>query len=412
MGSVVNDVVDGVVDRAAEPRGVASSAPARRRAPLARRNVIGPAMLIACGIVSVLAAPDLAREILVAALMVCAGLGRLLSRRGAARVRGTIGVAITICSGLAVCLLAPNGLGSVPVLAGAAILPRHVPAGWRRDTAIGVVAVAFGVVIMVITGSPIGLLAGVGAWLIADNSIQQASLRAERDRAVVLLAEVEASRRAQQEAAATEERNRIAREMHDVLAHSLAGLSIQLQAIRAVAAREGVPASVTGPLDRAAELARDGVLEARASVGALRAPARKSVDDVQSLVDVFPGQAVLEVTGSPARVDPEVGHVIYRAVQEALTNAARYATGSVIAVEVAWAPAGLRVCVTDDGVPPGHRSSGIQGSGTGLAGMTERVESVGGALTAGPRTGRPGWCVEVQVPSPVRKHDVNGGPAR
>jgi signal transduction histidine kinase len=114
-----------------------------------------------------------------------------------------------------------------------------LPAGWVRNLAVGAVSVAFGVTITAISGSPLGLLAGIGAWALADRSIEHAALEAERDRTLALLAEVEASRQAQLEAAAAEERNRIAREMHDVLAHSLAGLSMQLQAVRAVAAAEG-----------------------------------------------------------------------------------------------------------------------------------------------------------------------------
>jgi hypothetical protein len=82
---------------------------------------------------------------------------------------------------------------------------------------------AYGLSIMATSGTAIGLVAGVGAWALADRSVEHAAFRAEHDRALVLLAEVEASRHAQREAAAAQERNRIAGEMHDVLAHSLAG---------------------------------------------------------------------------------------------------------------------------------------------------------------------------------------------
>ena len=212
-----------------------------------------------------------------------------------------------------------------------------------------------------ISGSPVGLLAGAGAWALADRSIERAAFEAERDRALALLAEVEASRQTQLEAAAAEERNRIAREMHDVLAHSLAGLSMQLQAIRAVAAAEGASTSITGPIDRAAELAREGVQEARAAVGALRAPKQYGLDDLQDLVAGFPGQADLRVSGQPQRLSPDAGHAIYRAVQEAMTNTARYATGSAIDVEVTWGPAQLRVRVRDHGLPDGSSALGGQG---------------------------------------------------
>jgi signal transduction histidine kinase len=243
-----------------------------------------------------------------------------------------------------------------------------------------------------------GLLAGVGAWFIADRTVEHAALQAERDRALSLLAEVEATRSARAEAAAVEERGRIAREMHDVLAHSLAGLSVQLQAVRAVAAREGATPALAGLLDRAAELARDGVQEARAAVGALRAGPLRTVDDLRLLVGGFPGNAALYVTGRPGRVTPEAGHAVYRAVQEALTNAARYATGSAVEVNVAWDAGEVRVVVRDHGLPAGRSPSGVQGSGSGLSGMAERIGQAGGTVAAGPAGGGPGWRVTLRVP--------------
>jgi signal transduction histidine kinase len=370
---------------------------ARRQAfnPL---RLTGTGVLVFSGVVCVLDASGVTRKAVVGALMLCAVLSIVLARRSLPPRQGTLAVTLAIVTGLAATILAPKGLAEVPVLAGAVNLPRYVPAGPPRYTAIGAVSVAFGVSIMVISGSPIGLLAGVGAWALADRSIEHAAFQAERDRALALLAEVEASRQAQREAAAAEERNRIAREMHDVLAHSLAGLSMQLQAVRAVAGREGVSASITGPIDRAAELAREGAKEARAAVGALRAPRLRGMDDLHGLVDGFPGEASLNVTGHPGHLRPEAGHAVYRAVQEAMTNAARYATGSGINVDVAWGTARLRVRIRDHGLPAQHKPSGVKGSGTGIKSMAERIEAVGGTLTVGPDPHGPGWLVEVQVP--------------
>ncbi len=103
------------------------------------------------------------------------------------------------------------------------------------------------------------------------------------------------------------------------------------------------------------------------------------------------------------RVSPGAGHAVYRAVQEAMTNAARYATGSAIDVEVTWSPAQLRVRVRDGGLPAGRQPSGVKGSGTGIASMAGRLEAVGGSLTAGPVPDDGGWLVQVTVP-------VAGGP--
>ncbi|MFJ6081388.1 sensor histidine kinase [Streptomyces sp. NPDC092369] len=209
---------------------------------------------------------------------------------------------------------------------------------------------------------------------------------------------MEASRASRQEAAALEERRRIAHEMHDVLAHSLAGLSMQVQAVRAIARRDGAPATLTGPLDRAAELARDGVQEARAAVGALRSVPLRGIADIDGLTRGFPGEARLRVSGRAGRLTPEAGHAVYRAVQEAMTNAARYATGSAIDVDLVWEGSEMRAVVRDRGLPAGRGPSGVQGSGTGLRGMAERIEAVGGSLTAGPAPEGPGWRIALRVP--------------
>ena len=367
-------------------------------APFEARRLVGPAIMMACGAVSVIDAHGVAAKVAVGALVVGSELCLLLGRRFPVQRAGLLAILACIAAGVAITILAPRGLGEVPALAGTSLLPRYLPAGLVRNLVVGLVSAAFGVSIWVISGSPVGLLAGAGAWALADRSIERAAFEAERDRALALLAEVEASRQTQLEAAAAEERNRIAGEMHDVLAHSLAGLSMQLQAIRAVAAAEGASTSITGPIDRAAELAREGVQEARAAVGALRAPKQYGPDDLRDLVAGFPGQADLRVSGQPERLTPEAGHAIYRAVQEAMTNAARYATGSAIDVEVTWAPAQLRVRVRDHGLPTGRQPSGVKGSGTGIASMAGRVEAVGGRLTAGPIPNDSGWLVQVTVP--------------
>jgi signal transduction histidine kinase len=367
-------------------------------------SLIGTGVMVIAAVVCVIDASGLAAKIAAGALMLAAELGLILARRFPAQRRGLVAVSLTSAAGLAVTLLAPSALGEVPVLAGASILPRYLPAGWPRGVGIGIISVSFGVSIFIISGSPVGLLAGAGAWALANRSVEHDAFRSERDRALALLAEVEASRQAQREAAAAEERNRIAGEMHDVLAHSLAGLSLQLQAIRAVAAAEGASASITGPIDRAAELAREGVQEARAAVGALRAPRLRGPDDLAGLVQGFPGEVALQVNGQPEPLEPATGHAVYRAVQEAMTNTARYATGSAIDVAVTWDPAWLRVRVRDYGVPAGRQPSGVKGSGTGVKSMADRVEAAGGRLTAGPALDGPGWLVEIIVP-------VAGGPA-
>ena len=279
--------------------------------------------------------------------MLGAELGLIAARRSGWPRLTALAFTITIATGVAATVLSPDGLGEVPVLAGAANLPMCLPPGRARAAAIGTVAVVFGASIVVISRSAVGLMVGVGAWALADRSIEHAAFQSERDRAV---------------------------------------------------AAKGAPASIIGPIDRAAELARDGVQEARAAVGVLRATRLRGLDDLAGLVGGFPGDATLSVTGQPGYLDPEEGHAVYRAVQEALTNAARYATGSSIDVTVAWGARQLAVSVVDHGLPARRQPSGVRGSGTGIVSMTARIEAIGGTFTAGPSPAGPGWRVEALVP--------------
>lgn len=346
-------------------------------------------------VAAVWAAHGLAAKVAAGVLMAVAALGTQRSRREDAAYRPAATL-MAIAAGLAVILLAPNALGEVPVLVAVTAIPDVFPARVATGLLI-TVTVLFGLAVWWITASFAGLLAGLAVPFLAQRAVQRRELVRERDRAQALLAELEISRDAEAQAAALRERGRIARDMHDVLAHSLAGLSLQLQAARAVAAKEAVTANVLGPLDRAADLARDGLAEARAAVGTLRDPVGLSVNDLGALVDRHPGDARLQVTGVPASVSPEAGHAAYRAVQEALTNAARYAPGSQVTVSLCWMAMSLVVRIEDTGPGPGHEVVRGQGSGLGLAGMHERLAAVGGTLQAGPRPGG-GWSVELQVP--------------
>jgi signal transduction histidine kinase len=336
-------------------------------------------------------------------LMAIAALGASLSQRDDSPFRA-VATLVAIAAGLAVILLAPNGLGEVPVLVAAMAIPDSFPKRIATGLLVAV-TVLFGLAIWWITESFAGLLAGLAVPFIAQRAAQRRVVLRERDRAQALLAELQISRDAEAQAAALRERGRIARDMHDVLAHSLAGLSLQLQAARAVAAKEGVSADVLGPLDRAADLARDGLAEARAAVGTLRDPVGLGVDDLGALVDRHPGDAELEITGAPGSVSPEAGHATYRAVQEALTNAARYAPGSLVTVSARWTSTALIVRIEDTGPGSGHEVVLGQGSGLGLPGMQERLAAVGGTVQAGPRTGG-GWSVELHVP--LRSSSADG----
>lgn len=322
---------------------------------------------------------------------------RLLRRGGPIR---PYAVSVALTAGLLSVLVAPSGIGEVPLFLAAARIPFAFPERAARWV-VGVATVATAVVIGYASHSFAGAAAGVGVPFLAERTVDRRALVEQRDRARAMVVEVEAGRQAEAQAVALRERAHIAREMHDVLAHSLAGLSLQLQAARALA-QAGDDRALEA-IDRAAELARDGLAEARSAVGTLAAPALRGVGDLPDLVEVHPGEIAFTVAGAPQAVSAEAGHAVYRAVQESLTNAARYAPGSVVRIEVRWQAATLDVAIEDDGAAPGHQPLLGEGGGLGLSGMRERLRAVGGTVEAGPTgpTGH-GWRVALSVPTEDR----------
>ncbi|WP_375497496.1 sensor histidine kinase [uncultured Jatrophihabitans sp.] len=345
--------------------------------------------------VSVYQTHGLAERVATTVLMVMSALALQLVQNDPPAVRQA---AVLICTitGLIACFTAPQGLAEILVVVVAGRAP-HAFEGRPLTWFTIVDTIAFGATVGIISRSYPGLLAGMGIPLFVQRAVEHRDLVRERDRATALLAEVQRGRESEARAAALQERGRIAREMHDVLAHSLAGLSVQLQAVRAVAAREQVGPAVLEPLDKAATLARDGLAEARSAVSTLHDPITLGLDALPALVDRHPGDATLTVEGPPGTLSGAAGHAVYRAVQESLTNAARYAPGGSVQVRLGWHPDRLTVAVTDTG--PGVDRAPVSGvgSGLGLAGMDERVSSVGGMLRAGPSG--TGWCVELDVPT-------------
>lgn len=225
-----------------------------------------------------------------------------------------------------------------------------------------------------------------------------------QSRAELLLAQLEDAREAEARAVAVAERTRIARELHDVLAQSLSGLAIQLEAARRMARREEVGAQLQTVLDRASGLVKDGLDDARRAVGALRGSPVPVLDRLPELVERFRADhhvdARLSVEGTPRDLPSEVGLALYRGAQEALTNVSRYAQGSQSTVTLWYGPAAVVLTVADTGggaeVDAADARPG-QGSGMGLIGMRERLVQVGGRAVAGPSDD--GWTVRMEVPA-------------
>jgi signal transduction histidine kinase len=219
--------------------------------------------------------------------------------------------------------------------------------------------------------------------------------------AEALVAQTRQTEAASRRAAALDERTRIAREIHDVLAHALGGLTVQLEAAEGVLAERG---DVDGALERiraCRRTAREGLEEARRAVAALRTDAPPLPESLTGLLESHRRQGDrgdLVVEGAARALSPEVTLALMRTVQEALTNARRHAPGSAVSVCLSYEASTTRVIVTNDAAARATASVGVAATGGyGLAGMRERLELAGGRLTAGP--GPEGWTVSAEVPS-------------
>jgi signal transduction histidine kinase len=222
------------------------------------------------------------------------------------------------------------------------------------------------------------------------------------DRAELLLAQLEDAREAEAQAAVLAERTRIAQDLHDVLAQSLSGLAIQIEASRRVARRPGVDEDLRVLLDRSAALVKEGLSDARRAVGALRGDQVPALDRLGDLVQRYRDDlgldVTLEVRGTQRQLSDEIGFALYRGAQEALTNAARYAHGARTLVSLGYEEKTVVLVVEDTRTPPGPPPAPVAtGSGLGLAGMRERLAEVAGTVTAGPTES--GWIVRMEVPA-------------
>ena len=227
--------------------------------------------------------------------------------------------------------------------------------------------------------------------------------RASQDTTELLLARLEDAREEQLRAAAISERGRIASELHDVLAHSLSGASIQLQGARKLAEREQASPQVRAAIDRAGELVRDGLANARQAVGALRGEELPGVAQLESLVATFRNDVntdvTLEIEGTERPLPADASLALYRGAQEALTNVARYAPGATATVVLRYGSGHTRLTVEDRLAGPKSNAARLDGvgGGNGLIGMRERLEQAGGTMQAGPTD--TGWRVELDVPA-------------
>ncbi|MCQ4079285.1 histidine kinase [Streptomyces sp. RB6PN25] len=222
----------------------------------------------------------------------------------------------------------------------------------------------------------------------------------QRDRLDALhsaqLAAEEAQRATASEAreAALIERGRIAREIHDVLGHSLSGIALQLDMADALH-EGGHESEARAAIRKARALAVDSISETRRAVHALREDTLSLPDTLRQLAE---HNAVdFAIAGEVAAVGAEATHTMVRAAQEALTNAAKYAPGAERSMRLAFTDERVTLTLRNGPATEDLRTDLAGGTGVGLVGMRERAALLGGTLQAEP-TREGGWTVELELP--------------
>jgi signal transduction histidine kinase len=205
-----------------------------------------------------------------------------------------------------------------------------------------------------------------------------------------LLVETERANTEEAHSAALAERSRIAREIHDVLAHSLAALTVQLEAADALLT-EGRIEQAHGYVVKARRIAREGMVETRRAITALREDLPPLPALLESLVENYRADvgasAVATVLGKPRPLSAETALTVYRTAQESLTNVRKHAPGAPVQVTLAFEPEQTRLTVVNGPSRGGPSPLAGSGGGYGLAGLRERAELASGTLTAQPVDG-------------------------
>lgn len=424
-----------VVDRAGIP-GPAAVRRARDPQETVVRwlALLAPLMLVGLAVAVVDSEPDdvtTLRHVAVGLAVVAFAVGVLVADRTDDRPRGrAYAVAVVLALGGAALLAAlqPEGPGTVAIFVAVVLAVRRVP----PRAVIPVLVTAF-VLLEVVTAligdglaavAALGIVAAFFAMLILAHRLAAANREAER-----LLEELAAQQEALARAAGVAERQRLAREVHDVLAHALSGLLLQLEGARMLAVEDPADPRLRTVIDRAHHLGRGGLDEARSAIGMLRdgeLPGPERLPDLAARFTHDRGvPCAVTVTGEERPLQPQARLAVYRVAQEALTNAGRHATPERVEVRLDFRPASTRLVIEDVGAadPPGAEDGrgvpedpashdrlvaappepGAAGPttptspGYGLTGMRERAELLGGTLTT--TTTERGFRVELDVPA-------------
>jgi signal transduction histidine kinase len=312
-----------------------------------------------------------------------AGLAVILVRRPLPRGRRLAGLVTVAAASCVLTGLHPDS-GSVAGIYVVVIIAA-LRLRWPAAYVVAGLAIAAETAVLALTadqfeGSEIAFLSSVVPWFFVMRLIRS----------------LHESRLAQVEAAALAERGRLARDMHDVLAHTLSALALQLEATRLLARDRGADPEVVDAVEHAHRLAAGGLDEARRAIAALRGDELPGPERLEALAEAFSAESdatcTVTVAGEPRPLDADAGLTLYRAAQEALTNVRRHSSADRVEIRLAYERDGVDLVVSDNG----NGASPAGGEGYGLTGMRERAELLGGRLSAGPTAD--GYRVELWLP--------------
>lgn len=247
-------------------------------------------------------------------------------------------------------------------------------------------------------------VAGIGAWLLVLLAITELiRIRGQRAAALKRSQEEQVRRRA------SEDRMRIARDLHDVLAHNISVINVQANTALHLMDRQ--PDRAKEALTALHGVSKQALSELRAVLGVLRdgehsqddaprapSPGLARLDDLLASVRSTALDVRLNVEGEPRQLPADADVAAYRIVQESLTNVRRHSGAGSASVRVRYEPAGVSVEVEDAGSSRAGAAARNQGAGTGIKGMAERVHELGGSFDAGPRAAG-GFLVTAWLPA-------------
>ncbi|MCU7728480.1 histidine kinase [Actinoplanes sp. KI2] len=339
------------------------------------------------------------RSLLITVLLVLTSIGWLLWL--AADWRGErwrlVGVVLVgVPGGL---LAGLNPVGTALVFPCLAMLDAGFTGPYRRTVAIGAATVGAMAAGRVVTGWHHFALQALLVFACAVLGALRGAYQYRADQEELVQSNVQIAAQEQARAATLAERARVARELHDLQAHALSALAVQLKVIEALVDERREPERIRPYLAQAHDLAREGLVETRRAILALREEELPLACLLSRLADTYRDRdgapAHFEVTGEPANLAADVALTTYRAGQEAFTNVRRHAEGSPVWMTLAYSEQDVRLTVVNELARTPAGAVAARG-GYGLAGLRERAEMVSGQLTVGPSDGR--WRASLSIP--------------